>query len=80
MGHKNTAAFGIYPNRVSVEEAIDALKAAGFRDADISALFPENSGTKDFGILATRSTPKPPKERQPGRQPALSSEGRWDGC
>ena len=27
---------------------MDALKAAGFRNTDISVLFPENVGTKDF--------------------------------
>ena len=48
MAGKNTAVFGIYPTRVSVEGAVDALKAAGFRNSDISVLFPENTGTKDF--------------------------------
>jgi hypothetical protein len=49
MAGKNTAAFGIYPDQVSVGEAVDALKRAGFRNADVSLLFPENVGTKDFG-------------------------------
>lgn len=48
MAGKNTAAFGIYVNRTSVENAVDALKAAGYRNTDISVLFPENVGTKDF--------------------------------
>ena len=48
MAGKNTAVFGIYRNRVSVENAVDALRAAGFRNTDISVLFPENEGTKDF--------------------------------
>ena len=48
MAGKNTAVFGIYPNRTSVESAVDALKAAEFRNSDISVLFPENAGTKDF--------------------------------
>src|SRR6266436_5889044 len=48
MAGKNTAAFGIYANRVDVENAVDALKAAGFRNTDISVLFPQNVGTKDF--------------------------------
>src|SRR5690349_25157091 len=42
------AVFGIYPNRAGVERAVDALKAAEFRNSDISVLFPENTGTKDF--------------------------------
>lgn len=49
MAGKNTAAFGIYSTRTSVEEAVDTLKSAGFRNTDISVLFPENVGSKDFG-------------------------------
>lgn len=45
---KNTAVFGIYRNRESVEEAVQALKNADFRNTDISVLFSENVGTKDF--------------------------------
>src|SRR6201981_1756553 len=48
MAGKNTAGFGIYRNRAGVESAVDALKAAEFRNSDISVLFPENTGTKDF--------------------------------
>jgi ActD protein len=48
MAGKNTAAFGIYSNRLSVENAVDRLKAEGYRNTDISVLFPENIGTKDF--------------------------------
>jgi ActD protein/heat induced stress protein YflT len=48
MAGKNTAVFGIYPTYASVERAVDALRAAGFRTTDISVLFPENVGTKDF--------------------------------
>jgi hypothetical protein len=43
-----TAVFGIYPAYASVEYGVDALRTAGFRNSDISVLFPENSGTKDF--------------------------------
>jgi hypothetical protein len=45
---KNRAVFGIYPNRQRVEEAVDAFKAAGFRNSDISVLFSENVGSKEF--------------------------------
>ena len=48
MAGKNTAVFGIYPAYASVESAVDGLRAAGFRSTDISVLFPENVGTKDF--------------------------------
>ncbi|MCM0080741.1 general stress protein [Geomonas sp. Red32] len=45
---KNIAVFGIYRSRQNVEEAVQALKNADFRNTDISVLFSENVGTKDF--------------------------------
>src|SRR5438094_2703285 len=48
MAGKNTAVFGIYSDRMRVEKAVDRLKADGFRNTDISVLFPQNAGTKDF--------------------------------
>src|SRR5215467_12326220 len=48
MAGKNTAAFGIYQNQAQVELAVDRLKTEGYRNTDISVLFPENIGTKDF--------------------------------
>src|SRR3984957_1080438 len=48
MAGKNTAAFGIYRDRVAVETGVDMLRNAGFRNTDISVLFPHNEGTKDF--------------------------------
>src|SRR6202045_1580236 len=48
MTGKNTAVFGIYSSYGQVESAVNALKAAGFRNTDISVLFPENVGSKDF--------------------------------
>jgi hypothetical protein len=48
MAGKNTAAFGIYRTRMDAENGVDALRNAGYRATDISALFPENEGTKDF--------------------------------
>ncbi len=48
MASKNTAAFGIYADQRSVEDAVEAFKRAGFRNTDISVLFPDNAGTKDF--------------------------------
>src|SRR5262245_34323339 len=48
MAGKNTAAFGIYSDRASVENAVEVLKEEGYRNTDISVLFPETTGTKDF--------------------------------
>jgi hypothetical protein len=44
----NKAAFGLYVTRGQVESAVDELRANGFRNTDLSVLFPENVGTKDF--------------------------------
>src|SRR5450755_1954324 len=48
MSEKNTAVFGIYPSYATVESAVDELKAAGFSNRDISVLFPESAGSRDF--------------------------------
>jgi hypothetical protein len=48
MAGKNTAAFGIYATRAAVEEAVETLRAEGYRNTDISVLFPENVGTEDL--------------------------------
>lgn len=45
---KNMSVFGIYRTNQQVSDAVDALRVAGFRNTDLSALFPENAGTKDF--------------------------------
>lgn len=45
---RNISAFGIYPDQGTVSDAVESLKAAGFRQTDISVLFPENLGSKDF--------------------------------
>src|SRR5438132_12516418 len=58
MAGKNTAVFGIYRNRAGVESAVDALKAAEFRNSDISVLFPENTGTKDFAHEKNTKAPE----------------------
>jgi hypothetical protein len=44
----NKAVLGLYSNRRQVENAVDELKAQGFRNTDVSVLFSENVGTKDF--------------------------------
>ncbi len=58
MSGKNTAVFGIYQTRANVEEAVDALRRAGFRNADVSALFPDNAGTKDFACEKNTKAPE----------------------
>lgn len=46
----NTSVYGLYKDRSGIEETVDALKRSGFRNTDISVLFPENQGSKDFAV------------------------------
>jgi hypothetical protein len=49
MVRKDLATFAVYDDRASLEGAIDALRAAGFRNSDVSAVLPERDRTaKDF--------------------------------
>jgi Protein of unknown function (DUF3341) len=58
MAGKNTAVFGIYPNRVLLESGVTELRNANFRAEDISVLFPENVGTKDFAHEKSTKMPE----------------------
>jgi hypothetical protein len=58
MSGKNTAVFGIYTTRIGVENAVDTLKTEGYRNTDISVLFPENVGTKDFAAEKRTKAPE----------------------
>ena len=50
--------YGIYTDRMHAEEAIDAMRAAGFHPEDISVLLPENVGTKDIGYEKHTKAPE----------------------
>jgi len=54
----NTAVFGIFNNREDTSNAVDRLRSAGFRNTDISALLPENVGTRDFAHEKNTKGPK----------------------
>lgn len=58
MAEKSTTILGIYPYYSSVEHAVQALKEAGFRNANISVVFPKNAGSMNF---ARELTEKPPE-------------------
>src|SRR5512133_4163165 len=42
------SVFCLTDNEIQAEKIVEDLKAAGFSNNDISALFPDKSGTKDF--------------------------------
>jgi hypothetical protein len=55
---KNIAVFGIYKSQRGVEAAVDELRNSGFRNTDISVLFPDNQGTKDFAHEKNTKAPE----------------------
>lgn len=42
------AVFGLVDNEFQAERLVEAFRAAGFSSNDISVLFPDKSGTRDF--------------------------------
>jgi len=55
---KNTAVYGIYRDQAHVSQAVDAMQQAGFRNTDISVLFPLNEGSKDFAVEKGTKAPE----------------------
>ncbi len=58
MAGNNTAVFGIYSDPSHADEGVDTLRTAGFRNTDISVLFPDNEGTKDFAHEKNTKAPE----------------------
>jgi hypothetical protein len=54
----NKSVFGIYRTRAGASSGVEALKAAGFRNTDISALLPENEGTREFAHEKNTKAPE----------------------
>jgi hypothetical protein len=58
MANKNKSVFGIYSSRSAVENAISALKNAGFQHLDVSVLLPQNLGSKEIGTEKNTKAPE----------------------
>jgi hypothetical protein len=58
MENKKTAVFGIYTTVAAADLATDSLVKSGFSAADVSALLPENLGSKP---IATEKNSKAPE-------------------
>src|SRR5271157_5669846 len=58
MTAKNTAVFGVFANRLETEEGVEHLRRVGFRSTDVSVLFPDNQGTKDFAHEKNTKAPE----------------------
>lgn len=58
MSGKKTAVFGIFPTLSSADNATDSLIHSGFLPADISALLPENLGSRHIGTEKATKAPE----------------------
>jgi len=58
MTNRATAVYGIFSNRAEVEQAMSRLKTEGFQSSDISVLFPDKEGTKDFAHEKNTKAPE----------------------
>lgn len=54
----NTAVYGLYKDRRGVEQAVETLKQSGFRNTDISVLFPESQSSKEFALDKSTKAPE----------------------
>src|SRR5215510_13801501 len=52
------AVFGLVDTESQAERIVDNLKAAGFRNNDISVLFPDKGGTRDFAHEKATKAPE----------------------
>ena len=55
----NLATFAVFPDRTTFESAVDALRSAGFRASDISAVLPDRgTTTKDLAHEINTKAPE----------------------
>src|SRR5688572_21118437 len=52
------AVFGIASTYVQAETIVEALKAEGFANTDISVLFPDKQGSQDFAFENNTKAPE----------------------
>ena len=67
MAGQDAAVCGIYPTHASEEYGVAALRNDGFRNSDLSLLYPETTESKDF---AQKKVTKP-KEGRSDSKPAV---------
>jgi hypothetical protein len=58
MSAKKTSVFGIYGNLAAADNATDTLVRSGYPAADISALLPDNLGSKEIGTEKATKAPE----------------------
>ena len=55
---RNTSVMGIYPDRITVSDAVNVLQKEGYRTTDISILASDNPGSKDFAHEKRNKAPE----------------------
>ena len=58
MAGKNTAAFGIYHDEATLRNGVQELQRNGYRIEDLSVLYPENIGNKEFAHEKSSKAPE----------------------
>jgi len=58
MSNNNTSVFGIYRDTDAAERAVNRIVAAGFSNADVSVLLPDNKSTRDFAHEKNTKAPE----------------------
>src|SRR5271168_4843925 len=58
MSGKKTSVFGIYSNLAAADNATDTLVRSGYPAADISALLPDNLGSKEIRTEEATKAPE----------------------
>jgi hypothetical protein len=53
-----TAVFAIVSNPVQAEAVVDELRLAGFSNNDVSVLFPDRAGTREFAHAKSTKAPE----------------------
>jgi len=56
--HGNKAVLGLAADASMADRIVTSLKSAGFRNDDISALFPDKQGTRDFAHETNTKAPE----------------------
>src|SRR6185437_1358900 len=65
MTAKKASTFGVFSSFGTLRTGVDALKASGFRNGDISVLFPEEAVSRTMPVDGDAAAPAQPGKVQP---------------
>ncbi len=57
-GASDVSVYGVFHDREKVRETVEALKREGFRDKDISVVFPDRDDSKNFAVEHNTKAPE----------------------